>query len=58
MGPLELADLIGLDVVLSIMETIFRETGEDKYRPHAKLRQLVRAGTLGRKTGRGIYDYK
>jgi 3-hydroxybutyryl-CoA dehydrogenase len=58
MGPLELADLIGLDVVLSIMETIFRETGEDKYRPHTKLRQLVRAGTLGRKTGRGIYDYK
>lgn len=57
MGPLELADLIGLDVVLSIMETLCRETGDDKYRPHIKLRNLVRAGALGRKTGHGIYNY-
>lgn len=57
MGPLELGDLVGLDVVLFIMETIFRETGDPKYRPHTKLRQLVRAGTLGRKTGKGVYDY-
>ncbi len=58
MGPLELADMVGLDVVLFIMETLMRETGDDKYRPHTKLRQLVRAGMLGRKTGRGIYDYR
>lgn len=58
MGPLELADMVGLDVVLFIMETLMRETGDDRYRPHTKLRQLVRAGMLGRKTGRGIYDYR
>ncbi len=58
MGPLELADLVGLDIVLSIMETLFRETGDAKYRPHTKLRKLVRAGMLGRKSGRGIYEYK
>ncbi len=58
MGPLELADMVGLDVVLSIMETLSRETGEDKYRPHTKLRKLVRAGALGRKAGKGIYDYQ
>lgn len=57
MGPLELGDLVGLDVVLFIMETIQRETGDPKYRPHTKLRELVRAGTLGRKTGKGVYDY-
>ncbi|HOG00122.1 MAG TPA: 3-hydroxyacyl-CoA dehydrogenase NAD-binding domain-containing protein [Clostridia bacterium] len=58
MGPLALADLVGLDVVLSIMETLHRETGDGKYRPHPKLRQLVRAGTLGRKTGKGVFDYR
>lgn len=57
MGPLELADMIGLDTVLFIMETICRETGDPKYRPHTRLRQLVRAGMLGRKTGKGIYEY-
>ncbi len=57
MGPLELADMIGLDVVLFIMETICRETGDPKYRPHTRLRQLVRAGMLGRKTKKGIYEY-
>ncbi len=58
MGPLALADLVGLDVVLSIMETLQRETGDDKYRPHPRLRQLVRAGTLGKKTGKGVFDYR
>ena len=58
MGPLELGDLIGLDVVLAIMETLYREYGDPKYRPHVLLRKMVRAGKLGRKTGVGFYDYK
>ena len=57
MGPLELADLIGLDVVLAIMDTMVRETSDPKYRPHELLRKMVRARHLGRKTGRGFYDY-
>ena len=57
MGPLALADMIGLDVCLFIMDTLYTETCDSKYRAHTKLRQLVRAGLLGRKTGRGIYDY-
>lgn len=57
MGPLALADMIGLDTCLYIMETLYNETCDSKYRPHVKLRQLVRAGTLGRKTGKGIFDY-
>ena len=57
MGPLALGDLIGLDVVLAIMEVMQRETGEDKYRPHPLLRKMVRAGLLGRKTGKGFFDY-
>ena len=56
-GPLALADLIGLDVVLSICETLQREFGDDKYRPAPLLRQMVRAGRLGRKSGGGFYDY-
>lgn len=57
MGPLALADLIGLDVVLSIMETLHQDFGEDKYRPAPLLRQLVNAGWLGQKSGRGFYRY-
>lgn len=57
MGPLELADLIGLDVVLSIMEVLHHEFGDDKYRPAPMLRQMVAAGQLGRKTGEGFYTY-
>lgn len=57
MGPLQLADLIGLDVCLDIMETLHRDLGEDRYRPAPLLRQMVDAGWLGRKSGRGFHDY-
>ena len=57
MGPLALADLVGLDVCLSIMEVLHTELGEDKYRPHPLLRKMVRAGKLGQKTGEGFYKY-
>ncbi|MDO4790437.1 MAG: 3-hydroxybutyryl-CoA dehydrogenase [Porphyromonas sp.] len=57
-GPLALADLIGLDVCLAIMEVLHREFGEDKYRPHPLLRKMVRANLLGRKTGEGFFSYK
>ena len=57
MGPLELGDLIGLDTVLAIAEVLHREVGDDKYRPPTLLRNLVAAGWLGRKTGRGFYTY-
>ncbi len=57
MGPFELADLIGLDTLLSIAEVLHREFGDDKYRPATLLRNLVAAGWFGKKTGRGFYAY-
>lgn len=57
MGPLELADLIGLDTVLAISEVLHRDLGDDKYRAPTNLRNLVAAGWLGKKTGRGFYVY-
>ena len=57
MGPLELADLIGLDTCLAIAEVLHRELGDDKYRPCPLLRQYVAAGWLGKKVGRGFYEY-
>lgn len=56
-GPLALADLIGLDVCLAVMEVYLEEFGDSKYRPAPLLRELVAAGHLGRKTGRGVYSY-
>jgi 3-hydroxybutyryl-CoA dehydrogenase len=57
MGPLTLADLIGLDVVLSILEILHKDLNDDKYRPAPLLRQMVEAGDLGKKTGKGFYEY-
>lgn len=57
MGPFELIDLIGVDIHTTNSEALTRELGDLKYRPHALLRKMVRAGHLGRKTGRGFYDY-
>ena len=57
MGPLALGDLIGLDVCLAIMDTLYDETHDPKYRASLLLRKMVRAGKLGRKTGIGFYDY-
>ena len=58
LGPLEYSDRLGLDTVLGWMEHLFRETGDIKYRPCPLLRKLVRAGHLGRKSGRGFFEYR
>lgn len=57
MGPLALGDLIGLDVCLAIMEVLYNEFADSKYRPHPLLKKMVRAGQLGRKSGKGFYQY-
>ena len=57
MGPLHLGDLVGLDVCLAIMDTLYNETHDSKYCASLLMRKLVRAGHLGRKTGKGFFDY-
>ena len=56
-GPLEWADIIGLDTVLGVMSGLFEEWGEDRYRPSPLLRRMVLAGRLGRKSGMGFFEY-
>lgn len=57
MGPLALGDFVGLDICLAIMEALYNETGDTKYRPHPLLRKMVRGGWLGVKSGKGFYNY-
>ena len=56
-GPLALADMVGLDTILFVLEGFLKEIGEDKYRPAPLLRKMVRAGYIGRKSGKGFYNY-
>lgn len=56
-GPLKLADMVGLDTLLSVMDTLFKETQDSKYRSSTLLRKMVRAGFLGMKSGKGFYNY-
>jgi len=57
MGPLELADLVGLDVVYAILKSLYRQYGNPRYAPNMEIVKRVEAGFLGRKSGRGFYDY-
>ena len=57
MGPLKLADAIGIDVMINVMESLYQETADSKYRPAHLYKVLYRAGRLGRKSGKGFYDY-
>ena len=57
MGPLALGDLVGLDIVQAIMDVLYKETGDSKYRCCTRIRKMVRGGLLGKKTGKGFYDY-
>ena len=57
-GPLALADLVGLDVLLAVQDSLYKETGDSKYRTCPLIRKMVRAGHLGRKSGRGFYSYE
>ncbi len=57
MGPLQLCDFVGIDIALAVMETLYNETADSKYRPSLLLKKMVRGGLLGVKTGKGFYDY-